>query len=109
MDGINEKGGPNDPVVWLDRLATIFRHTNPAVANGSITYCSAVFTEIWPVLSETCNKFQSDTRVMERCCRCLRFAVRCVGRQSCHLLQPIVQQVIFIFIIPAITCYLRKN
>nr|CAD7417236.1 unnamed protein product [Timema poppensis] len=48
---------------------------------------------MWPVLSNTCTKFQSDHRVMERCCRCLRFAVRCVGKQSAHLLEPLVKQV----------------
>lgn len=30
---------------------------------------------------------------MERCCRCLRFAVRCVGKGSASLLQPLVTQV----------------
>lgn len=100
LDANPTKGSPTDPVRWLDRLATIFRHTNPSADNGSINSCSAVFTEIWPVISQTCNKFQSDVRVIERSCRCLRFAVRCSRQQSAHLLQPIVQQVTkFYFII----------
>ncbi|MGH0142905.1 UNVERIFIED_CONTAM: hypothetical protein FKN15_047838 [Acipenser sinensis] len=49
--------------------------------------------KIWPVLSETLNKHQADNRIVERCCRCLRFAVRCVGKGSAALLQPLVTQV----------------
>ncbi|MEQ2204091.1 hypothetical protein XENOCAPTIV_007698 [Xenoophorus captivus] len=50
--------------------------------------------QIWPVLSETLNAHQADNRIVERCCRCLRFAVRCVGKGSASLLQPLVTQVI---------------
>lgn len=49
--------------------------------------------QIWPVLSETLNTHQADNRIVERCCRCLRFAVRCVGKGSAALLQPLVTQV----------------
>lgn len=49
--------------------------------------------QIWPVLSETLNKHSADNRIVERCCRCLRFAVRCVGKGSAALLQPLVTQV----------------
>lgn len=49
--------------------------------------------QIWPVLSETLNAHQGDNRIVERCCRCLRFAVRCVGKGSASLLQPLVTQV----------------
>lgn len=52
-----------------------------------------VRAQIWPVLSETLNKHSADNRIVERCCRCLRFAVRCVGKGSAALLQPLVTQV----------------
>lgn len=52
-----------------------------------------LLTQIWPVLSETLNKHRADNRIVERCCRCLRFAVRCVGKGSAALLQPLVTQV----------------
>jgi transportin-3 len=55
--------------------------------------CAYVFSQMWPILSNTCTKYQADGRVMERCCRCLRYAVRCVGKQSAHLLEPLVKQV----------------
>uniref|UniRef100_A0A8C9TF51 Transportin 3 n=1 Tax=Scleropages formosus TaxID=113540 RepID=A0A8C9TF51_SCLFO len=82
-----------DPTIWLDRLAVIFRHTNPVVQNGQSHPCQKVIQEIWPVLSQTLNKHQADNRVVERCCRCLRFAVRCIGKGSASLLQPLVTQV----------------
>uniref|UniRef100_A0A4W3H390 Transportin 3 n=1 Tax=Callorhinchus milii TaxID=7868 RepID=A0A4W3H390_CALMI len=85
-------GLATDPTIWLDRLAVIFRHTNPIVENGQTHPCQKVIHEIWPVLSETLNKHQGDNRIVERCCRCLRFAVRCVGKGSAALLQPLVTQ-----------------
>uniref|UniRef100_A0A8C8D7Z9 Transportin-3 n=1 Tax=Oncorhynchus tshawytscha TaxID=74940 RepID=A0A8C8D7Z9_ONCTS len=85
-------GKAADPTVWLDRLAVIFRHTNPIVENGQTHPCQKVIQEIWPVLSETLNTHQADNRIVERCCRCLRFAVRCVGKGSASLLQPLVTQ-----------------
>lgn len=45
------------------------------------------------MLSQTLNTHQADNRIVERCCRCLRFAVRCVGKGSASLLQPLVTQV----------------
>ena len=55
--------------------------------------CVCFISQMWPILSNTCTKYQADGRVMERCCRCLRYAVRCVGKQSAHLLEPLVKQV----------------
>jgi len=41
-----EKGTKTDPALWLDRLAAIFRHTNPHVENGAIHPCQSVITEV---------------------------------------------------------------
>lgn len=48
---------------------------------------------MWPVLSNVFATYQQDTKLMERCGRCLRFAIRCVGKDSAHLLEPIAKQV----------------
>ncbi|XP_046388483.1 transportin-3 [Ischnura elegans] len=101
-----EKGTKTDPALWLDRLAIIFRHTNPIVENGKVHPCQPVITEIWPVLSNTCTKYQADSRIMERCCRCLRFAVRCVGKQSLHLLEPLVKQIVALYQQNQHSCFL---
>ncbi|XP_021570949.1 transportin-3 isoform X2 [Carlito syrichta] len=95
-----------DPTVFLDRLAVIFRHTNPIVENGQTHPCQKVIQEIWPVLSETLNKHRADNRIVERCCRCLRFAVRCVGKGSAALLQPLVTQMVNVYHVHQHSCFL---
>ncbi|OXB56065.1 hypothetical protein ASZ78_013147 [Callipepla squamata] len=99
-------GLSSDPTVPLDRLAVIFRHTNPIVENGQIHPCQKVIQEIWPVLSETLNKHSADIRIVERCCRCLRFAVRCVGKGSAALLQPLVTQMVSVYRAHQHSCFL---
>ncbi|XP_013855080.1 transportin-3 isoform X2 [Austrofundulus limnaeus] len=99
-------GKSADPTVWLDRLAVIFRHTNPIVENGQTHPCQKVIQEIWPVLSETLNAHQADNRIVERCCRCLRFAVRCVGKGSASLLQPLVTQMVNVYQVYPHSCFL---
>uniref|UniRef100_A0A8C3B9R7 Transportin 3 n=1 Tax=Cairina moschata TaxID=8855 RepID=A0A8C3B9R7_CAIMO len=99
-------GLSSDPTVPLDRLAVIFRHTNPIVENGQIHPCQKVIQEIWPVLSETLNKHSADNRIVERCCRCLRFAVRCVGKGSAALLQPLVTQMVNVYRAHQHSCFL---
>ncbi|KAJ0012727.1 hypothetical protein NQD34_017061 [Periophthalmus magnuspinnatus] len=99
-------GKSADPTVWLDRLAVIFRHTNPIVENGQTHPCQKVIQEIWPVLSETLNTHQADNRIVERCCRCLRFAVRCVGKGSASLLQPLVTQMVSVYQVHPHSCFL---
>ncbi|KAJ9580259.1 hypothetical protein L9F63_004072 [Diploptera punctata] len=101
-----ERGTKTDPALWLDRLAAIFRHTNPHVENGAVHPCSNILSEIWPILSNACTKYQADGRVMERCCRCLRFAVRCVGKQSAHLLEPLVKQIVTLYQMHQHSCFL---
>lgn len=60
---------------------------------------------MWPVLSNVCERYQRDVRVMERCCRCIRFAVRCIGKHSAHLLEPIVKQVLIFYRIIMLLLY----
>uniref|UniRef100_A0A672RLA3 Transportin-3-like n=1 Tax=Sinocyclocheilus grahami TaxID=75366 RepID=A0A672RLA3_SINGR len=102
----SSSGKLSDPTVWLDRLAVIFRHTNPIVENGQTHPCQKVIQEIWPVLSETLNAHQNDNRIVERCCRCLRFAVRCVGKGSASLLQPLVTQMVSVYQVYPHSCFL---
>ncbi|XP_077325623.1 transportin-3 isoform X3 [Lithobates pipiens] len=104
-------GLSSDPTLFLDRLAVIFRHTIPSVENGQTHPCQKVIQEvsnqkIWPVMSETLNKHRADNRVVERCCRCLRFAVRCVGKGSAALLQPLVTQMVNVYQIHQHSCFL---
>ncbi|KAK0075611.1 hypothetical protein PV325_006643 [Microctonus aethiopoides] len=102
------RGTKTDPVVWLDRLATIFRYTNPQIddANNQSHPCQDVITEIWPVLSNVCNTYVGDPRIIERCCRCVRYAVRCIRHHAVHLLEPIVKQIVHLYSSHQHSCFL---
>ncbi|KAK7108377.1 transportin-3-like isoform X2 [Littorina saxatilis] len=101
-----KQGTPTDPTVWLDRLAAIFRYTNPTITNGQKHPCQPVIMEMWPVLSQACNKYQADVRVIERCCRCIRFAIRCLGKNSATLLTPLVTQMVQLYAVHQHSCFL---
>ncbi|KAK7058745.1 hypothetical protein SK128_012246 [Halocaridina rubra] len=101
-----EKNSKTDPVVWLDRLAAIFRNVNPIVQNGEPHPCQEVVMEVWPTLSLTFQRYSSDLRVMEQCCRCLRFAVRCVHKHSMPLLSPLVEQMVALYAAHGHSCFL---
>ncbi|XP_046572522.1 transportin-3-like [Haliotis rubra] len=109
---ISEESGPvkhgsiNDPTLWLDRLAAVFRFTNPSVSNGQVHPCQPVIQEVWPVLSNACNKYQADVRIIERCCRCIRFAIRCLGKNSATLLTPLVTQMVSLYQVHQHSCFL---
>ena len=45
------------------------------------------------MLSSTCEQYCADVKVIERCCRCIRYAVRCLNKNSAVLLLPLVTQV----------------
>lgn len=101
-----ERGTKTDPAVWLDRLAAIFRHVNLQPQNGGVHPCQPVITEIWPVISSACTKYQSDGHITERCCRCLRYIVRCLRKHSAHLLQPMVKQIVTLYSQHQHSCFL---
>ncbi|XP_034948229.1 transportin-3 [Chelonus insularis] len=101
------RGTKNDPIVWLDRLAAIFRYTNPRIEDTNLPHpCQAVVTEMWPILSNTCTRYQADAKIMERCCRCIRHAVRCIGQHAVHLLEPMVKQIVQLYAAHQHSCFL---
>lgn len=101
-----KQGSKHDPTLWLDRLAAIFRHLNPSVPNGQPHPCQNVLQEVFPVLSNACEKYQSDVRIVERCCRCIRFAIRCLGKNSASVLQPLVSQMVNLYQVHQHSCFL---
>ncbi|XP_023942284.1 transportin-3 [Bicyclus anynana] len=89
------KGTSADPVLWLDRLAALFRDVDVLPAAGapptappahSAHPAVPAFRDAWPVVNDVMNKYVSDGRVMERACRCVRFMVRGCGRPAAALL-----------------------
>ncbi|XP_020287942.1 transportin-3 isoform X2 [Pseudomyrmex gracilis] len=102
-----QRGSMIDPVVWLDRLAVIFKHTRLLIDDINKPHpCQSVLTEVWPVLSGILETYQKDARVIERCCRCIRFAVRCVGQHSAHLLEPIIKRIVPLYTAHKHSCFL---
>ncbi|KAM3963766.1 transportin 3 [Aphomia sociella] len=93
------KGGAADPCLWLDRLAALFRDVAPppgadrpgadrpgadrqtGPGRTSPRQTTPACPRCWPP-----GQWGADGRVMERWCRALRFALRCVGARAAALL-----------------------
>ena len=94
------KNSKNDPVYWLNRLSGFFRCLSiPKKAYQGFQHpCKeAVCEDFWPVISRYFDIHQADVRLMEQCCRCVRFAVRCIGKEASSFLSPLVEQVKLFF------------
>lgn len=102
----NAEGSRSEPIIYLDRLAAIFRNTNVNIPPGQPHPCQPVVEEVWPVLSQACHRYQADEKITEQCCRCIRFAVRCIGRHSHSLLQPLVTQMVQLYQVHQHSCFL---
>ncbi|ODM90983.1 Transportin-3 [Orchesella cincta] len=105
-----QKGTKSDPTFWIDRLAALFRNTSVQNSrDGTMVEhpCKpAICEDVWPVISKVLNKYQADSRVMERVCRCVRYAVRCVGRHSHPFLEPLVMQLVALYGAHHHSCFL---
>lgn len=99
------RGTKSDPVLWLDRLAAIFRNLNVKPTEQGHP-CRDVVTEVWPVLSSTFSKYQGDLRIMEKCCRCVRFTLRCLSKYARHILEPLVEQIVVLYRMHRHSCFL---
>ncbi|KAL3266215.1 hypothetical protein HHI36_010397 [Cryptolaemus montrouzieri] len=100
------KGTKSDPVLWLDRLSSVLRNIHVKLKGDEHHPCKTVVLEIWPVLSKTFDRYQADVRIMERCCRCVRFMLRCVSQQVKEILENLVHQIIVIYSTYKHSCFL---
>lgn len=96
----------SDPSYWLDRIAAIVRYTNPDVRDTEVHPCFGILCEVWPIISQIFEKYQTDARVMERSCRCLRYAMRSIGKQAAPLLEPLVKQIVQLYATHHHSCFL---
>lgn len=46
-----------------------------------------------PILFQIMDHFQNDVVVMERCCRCIRFAIRTLSKSGVYLLPTLIEKV----------------
>ncbi|KAJ0175870.1 hypothetical protein K1T71_009029 [Dendrolimus kikuchii] len=101
------KGTPADPVVWLDRLAALFRDVEvPPTSVGDSHPCVPALSDTWPVLRESMEKYGRDGRSMERVCRTVRFGVRCVKHHSAPLLPALGESLRHLYAQQAHSCVL---
>ncbi|EAL40594.1 transportin-3 isoform X2 [Anopheles merus] len=96
-DGLDGKKSRSDPAFWLDRLASIYRHVSPTVRNNEVNPCAFVIVNNWNVLSRALERYKNDSKIMERIVRCIRYAIRCIGKQAMPILEPLVKQIITIY------------
>uniref|UniRef100_A0AAG5CVM2 Transportin-3 n=1 Tax=Anopheles atroparvus TaxID=41427 RepID=A0AAG5CVM2_ANOAO len=97
-DGLDAKKSRSDPGFWLDRLASIYRHVTPQIENkDDVNPCAFVIINNWSVLSRVLDRYKNDSKIMERIVRCIRYAIRCIGRQAMPILRPLVEQIITIY------------
>ncbi|XP_062562419.1 transportin-3 isoform X1 [Armigeres subalbatus] len=96
-DGLTLKRDRHDPVFWVDRLASIYRHVNPEVSANDVNPCVFVIVSNWSILSRAMECYKNDPKTMERIVRCIRYAIRCVGKQAMPILESLVKQIITIY------------
>ncbi|KAK6737934.1 hypothetical protein RB195_020183 [Necator americanus] len=106
----------SEPVLWIDRIATIFREVRPwnggnlRTANSAASADAApwldIATALYKVLSEALKRYESTSRVVEHCCRSIRFIVRSLGVQSIGFVEPLITQMMDIFSRQQHSCFL---
>ncbi|KJH52581.1 hypothetical protein DICVIV_01166 [Dictyocaulus viviparus] len=104
-----------EPVLWIDRIATIFREVRPwnggnlktvnSIASDAAPWLD-IATKLYEVLSETLTRYESASRVVEHCCRSIRFIVRSLGLQSIGFVEPLITQMMDIFSRHQHSCFL---
>ncbi|KAK6028167.1 CDK-activating kinase assembly factor MAT1 [Ostertagia ostertagi] len=121
MNNENEKAADSwariagEPVLWIDRIATIFREVRPWNGAGSKSMNGNaseqapwldIATQLYGVLSESLKRYESTSRVVEHCCRSIRFIVRSLGVQSIGFVEPLITQMMDIFSRHQHSCFL---
>lgn len=95
------------PLYWLDRLTAIFRtlKIKNIPPNGPHP-CQPVVEQVWPSLSTVLNKYQTDTKITESCCRAIRFVLRCTEKYSSTILESVVTTIVSIYQVNHYSCFL---
>ncbi|VDM45488.1 unnamed protein product [Toxocara canis] len=110
-----------DPVLWIDRIAAVFRQVQPwqkqvanpknsqlkreAVEDAPVPWLDSV-NIVWPVLSAVCTKYEKHVRIIEHCCRAVRFLIRSLGVQSIDFVEQLVPQMVDIYMRYPHSCFL---
>lgn len=87
----------SDPAFWLDRLAAVYRFVNVPPSKRESHPCLPALSADFPTLSRCMDKYQQDTKIIERVVRCLRYILRCIGSQSSPILESLVKQMVMVY------------
>nr|CAD2188545.1 unnamed protein product [Meloidogyne enterolobii] len=94
-----------DPILWLDRLSSVWRILKPweiqlEYKKGSqkqecpwLPLC----TRVVQCTLVTLQQQQEKQRVIEHCCRTIRFLIRSMGQQSIVFIEPLANQIILVY------------
>lgn len=96
----------SDPSFWVDRLTAILRHVDVDVRPAEVHPCLPIINEAWPILSNILNKYQTDSDIMERTCRSIRYIIRRIGKEGSPLLEPLVKQMVHLYELHQHSCFL---
>ncbi|CAI4232058.1 unnamed protein product [Auanema sp. JU1783] len=91
-----------DPVLWLNRIAIIFKDVPPwqKINNTGINVPAPwlqTSQELFEVVSSTLNHYKDRGRVAEYCCRALRYIIRSLGLQSQVFVGRMLDQILEIY------------
>jgi transportin-3 len=102
-------GGPKSlALYWLDRFTAIFRTIKQSKTLNSANQhpCQMVVETVWPALRTCLNKYRFDAKIIESCCRALRFALRCCDKYSHAILSDVVETIVTSYQANHFSCFL---
>lgn len=101
----------SDPVIYMDRISSVFRSLKLKPRDPEITPNESPLDmkvmETWKLLEAILKHISSssDTRIVEKACRSLRYVIRCL--RPIHLLIPVAECIVNLYSqYPHHSCYL---
>ena len=84
------------------------RFVAPSAAPAGMPHAcyEAAVAKLWPELSRCFETFPANVRIMERCSRTVRFAVRSIGTQAAPILEPLAGLMVRIYGTHPHSCFL---
>jgi len=105
------ENGKTDPVIYMDRISSVFRslRLKPRIPNLSPNESplDVRVMELWKLIDAILKHTSStsDSRTVEKSCRCLRYVIRCL--RPFHLLIPVAECIVNLYSqFPRHSCYL---
>ncbi|XP_015793421.1 transportin-3 [Tetranychus urticae] len=105
------EAGKADPVIYMDRISSIFRclRLKPRIPNltPNESPLDIRVMELWKLIDAVLKHTSStsDSRTVEKACRCLRYVIRCL--KPIHLLIPVAECIVNLYSqFPQHSCYL---